>query len=113
MAALMPRAVFCDENGSGIPAVHWSGPSAGKAPRSGIGRESTPSTVTGEPPGGCRKQRPVGVGHGHTPLEHLVVLVHNYTHHRTDVEEVLALGVGRGGEDIADGSKVADRMMVG
>ena len=46
----MARAVFFDERGNSVPAVHWSGPSAGGLPRRGIGRDSTPRTVTGWPP---------------------------------------------------------------
>ncbi len=29
LAALTARAVFFDERGNSVPAVHWSGPSAG------------------------------------------------------------------------------------
>jgi hypothetical protein len=50
LQALTARAVFFDERGNSVPAVHWSGPSAGKLPRRGIGRDSMPSTVTGRPP---------------------------------------------------------------
>src|ERR687893_383590 len=50
LAALMARAVFFDERGNSVPAVHWSGPSAGWLPRRGIGRDSTPRTHTGWPP---------------------------------------------------------------
>src|SRR5918997_6935720 len=46
LQALIARAVFFDERGNSVPAVHWSGPSAGKAPRLGIGRDSTPRTHT-------------------------------------------------------------------
>ena len=47
LAALIARAVFFDDCGNSVPAVHWSGPSAGKEPRRGIGRDSMPSTLTG------------------------------------------------------------------
>ena len=47
LAELIARAVFFDDRGNSVPAVHWSGPSAGKLPRRGIGRDSTPSTITG------------------------------------------------------------------
>ncbi len=50
LAALMARAVFLDERGNSVPAVHWSGPSVGNDPRRGMGRDSTPSTATGFPP---------------------------------------------------------------
>src|SRR5450756_2649832 len=43
LAALMARAVFLDDLGNRVPAVHWSGPSAGSQPRRGIGRDSMPS----------------------------------------------------------------------
>src|SRR5919205_1403699 len=45
LAALMARAVFFDDRGKSVPAVHWSGPSAGTLPRRATGWLSTPSTV--------------------------------------------------------------------
>ena len=50
LAALIARAVFFDDRGNSVPAVHVSGPSAGWEPRRGSGRDSMPSTVTGWPP---------------------------------------------------------------
>ena len=50
LAALMARAVFREECGKRVPDVHWSGPSAGKLPRRGIGCDSMPRTETGCPP---------------------------------------------------------------
>jgi hypothetical protein len=50
LAALIARAVFFDERGNSVPAVQTSGPSAGKLPRRGSGRDSMPTTVTGWPP---------------------------------------------------------------
>jgi hypothetical protein len=47
LAALIARAAFLDECGKRVPDVHWSGPSAGKLPRRGIGRDSMPRTETG------------------------------------------------------------------
>src|SRR5918998_1970560 len=32
LAALIARAVLYDERGNRVPAVHWSGPSAGRGP---------------------------------------------------------------------------------
>ena len=47
LAALTARATFLDDWGKSVPAVHWSGPSAGRKPWRRRGRNSMPSTVTG------------------------------------------------------------------
>ena len=46
-AALIARAVFLLDLGNSVPAVNWSGPSAGRYPRRGIGRDSMPTMDTG------------------------------------------------------------------
>ena len=63
---------------------------------------------------GVLDDRGVGVGHAGPPLEHGVVLVGDGAHHRADVEGLLAVRVGLGGEDLADGGEVAalDRVRV-
>ncbi len=50
LAALIARAVFFDDRGNSVPAVHWEGPSTGESPRRGSGRDSKPITTTGCPP---------------------------------------------------------------
>ena len=50
LAALIARAVFFDERGNSVPAVHWDGPSTGGNPCLGSDRDSKPITSTGWPP---------------------------------------------------------------
>src|SRR5271166_2147245 len=50
LAALMARATFFDERGKRVPAVHWSGPSAGTKPSLDTGCDSMPMRHTGMPP---------------------------------------------------------------
>src|SRR5208337_620552 len=50
LAALIARATFFEESGKSVPAVHWSGPSAGTNPNRGTGLDSMPIRHTGEPP---------------------------------------------------------------
>ena len=49
-AALIARASFLEATGNSVPEVHWSGPSAGTAPKRCSGRDSMPSSATGRPP---------------------------------------------------------------
>ncbi len=49
-AALIARAIFLEASGNSVPDVHWSGPSAGTGPWRGWGRDSMPSSATGQPP---------------------------------------------------------------
>ena len=48
----------------------------------------------------------LGVGHAGPPLERLVVGVADGAHHGADVEGLLAVGVGRAREDLADRREV-------
>src|SRR5271166_4464224 len=50
LAALIARATFFEESGKSVPAVHWSGPSAGTNPNRGMGLDSMPMRHTGWPP---------------------------------------------------------------
>src|SRR3974377_1473741 len=50
LAELMARATFLEDSGNKVPAVHWSGPSAGTNPNRGTGFDSIPIRKTGEPP---------------------------------------------------------------
>src|SRR5271157_2215193 len=46
LAALMARATFFEDSGKSVPAVHWSGPSAGTNPSRGAGWDSIPMRQT-------------------------------------------------------------------
>src|ERR1019366_8533477 len=50
LAALRARATFFDERGNSVPALHWSGPSAGTNPKRGTCLDSMPMRQTGYPP---------------------------------------------------------------
>src|SRR5450759_4435789 len=73
LAALMARATFFDDCGKGVPAVHWSGPSAGKKPlrRSGFLPADGPGQWTaGTPfPQSSKKvARAINAASGNRPL---------------------------------------------
>ena len=85
-----------------------SGPSVGGKPRRRTGRDSMPSRQTGiAAEVGVLDDGGVGVGHAGPALERLVVLVGDGAHHGADVERLLAVRVGLGGEDLADRAEVA------
>ena len=103
LAALMARAAFFEDRGKSVPAVQWSGPSAGTKPNRGTGFDSMPIMQTGIAAEmgvpNYRRFRP----NAYPPsLQRFMVLVGNREHNLANIERPLASGVGLVGEDFAD-----------